>query len=280
MKRHWITTFVTLFVLTLLAGTLVAKEAKDRPNKPEGRKRAGRRPGRAGRMPDIGLTDAQKKEIEGIRKDAMAKIKGAEPEQRRAIFKKMREDIHGVFTKEQIEKLKKARQQDGPGRKRPDLGLTDEQKKEMARIRKEAMAKVKDAKPEERKAIFEGMRAEIEKLLTKEQLEKFKKARQGGQHRRGMPDIGLSDDQKAQIETIRKKALAEAKGAKGEARKGIIEQMKKDIHALLSEEQLEKLKKAHQDRPRRGEGKGRGRGDKKGRKGGGDGPPKKRPASE
>ena len=281
MKRHWIATFVTLFTLALLAGALVAKETKDRPkrgDKPEGQKRAHRGPGGHGQMPDIGLTDAQKKEIEGIRKTAMAAAKDAEPKERRTIMEKMKEDIHKLFTKEQLEKLQKAREKGGPGRGgMPDLGLTDEQKEKMDAIRKGVREKMKDAKPEERKAIIEGMKAEIEKILTKEQLEKFKKARHGGRRGRGpggMPDIGLSDDQKAQIQDIRKKAMAAAKEAKGEARKAIFEKMKKDIHALFTEEQLEKLKKAHGDRPR---GKGEGRGDKKGRKGGGD---KKRPASE
>jgi len=269
MKRHWIATFVTLFTLALLAGTLVAKEADDRPNKPDGRKRAGRRPVGPGRMPDIGLTDAQKKEIEGIRKDAMAKIKDAKPEQRREIFKKMREAIDGVLTEEQREKMKKARK-GGPRGGRPDIGLTEEQKEKMTAIRKAAAEKAKDAKPEERRAIYAQARKDCEALMTKEQLEKMKKARQGGPRGRGMPDIGLTDDQKAKIETIRKEARAAAKDAKGEDRKAIFAKMKKDIDALLTDEQREKMKKAHQDGPR-----GKGRGDRKGRKGGGDRPPKK-----
>ena len=279
MKRHWIATFVTFFTLVLLAGTLIAKETKDRPkrgDRPDGPKRAGRRHGGPRKMPDIGLTDEQKKEIEAIRKDAMAKIKDAKGEDRKAIFAKMREDINGVFTKEQLEKFKKAREKGGPGRKRPDLGLTDEQKEKMAAIRKDAMAKMKDAKPGERKAIHEQMQKQIAELLTKEQLEKFKEFHQRGRRGRGMPDIGLSDDQKAQIAEIRKKAQAAAKDAEPKDRKAIFEEMKKDIHALFTKEQLEKLKKARQDGPR-DKGKGRGRGDKKGRKGGGD---KKRPASE
>ena len=220
MKRHWIATFVTLLTLALLAGALIAAETKDRRKpgaKPDGRKQAGRRPGGAGRMPDI--------------------------------------------------------------------GLTDEQKAAMAKIRKDAMAKIKDAKPEERKAIFEEMRKQIEALLTAEQLEKLKQARQGGQRGRGMPDIGLTDEQKTKIEKIRKEAMAAAKDAKPEARKGILEQMRKDIHALLTDEQIEKLKKAQQGGPRdgakvRGDRKGRRPGGAKGRKGGGDRPGKKRPASE
>jgi len=289
MKRQWIATLVTVFTLALMAGSLVAKETKDRPkrgDRPEGRKREGRRPGGPGKMPDIGLTDEQKKEIEGIRKDAMAAAKEADPKDRRAIFEKMRKDIHGVFTEEQLEKLKKIREKGGPGRRgMPDLGLTDEQKEKMAAIRKDVKEKMKDAKPEERKAIIEQMKKDIAAILTEEQLEKFKKARHGGRHGRRpgpMPDIGLSDDQKAQIEDIRKKAFAAAKDAEPKDRRAIIEKMKKDIHAIFTEEQLEKLKKARQDGPRRGgKDRVRGRGDKgKGRRGGGDRPGKKRPDGE
>ena len=287
MKRHWITTFVTLFVMALLAETLVAKETKDRPkrgNRPEARKRTGRRPGGRRKMPDFGLTDEQKKEIADIRKAAMTAAKDAEPKDRKAIMEKMRKDIHGVFTKEQIEKLKEMRERGGDGRRgMPDLGLTDEQKEKMAAIRKGVREKMKDAKPEERKAIIEQMKKDIAAILTKEQLDKFKKAQQGGRRGRGMPDIGLSDDQKAQIGEIRKKALAAAKEAKGEDRKAIFEKMKKDIHALFTEEQIEKLKKFKKNRPdgpRRGRDR-KGRGDKgKGRRGGGDRPRKKRPDSE
>ena len=216
-------------------------------------------------------------EVAGIRKTAMAAAKDAEGKDRRAIMEKMRKDIHGVFTKEQLEKLKKMREKGGPGgRGRPDLGLTDEQKEKMAAIRKGVKEKMKDAKPEERKAILEQMKKDIAAILTEEQLEKLKKARQGGQHGRRLPDIGLTDDQKSQVETIRKKAMAAAKDAKGADRKAIFEKMKKDIHALFTEEQLEKLKKAHRGGPRRGD-RGKGRGDRKGRKGGGDRPDRKRP---
>ncbi|MDP6546936.1 MAG: alpha/beta fold hydrolase [Phycisphaerae bacterium] len=69
-----------------------------------------RRP--AGRvvLPDIGLSDAQKKEIEGISKAATAAARGAKGEDRRAIMVKMRKDIYKIFTREQRQKLMKIRQ--------------------------------------------------------------------------------------------------------------------------------------------------------------------------
>ena len=114
--------FVAVFTPALLAGTLVAEETKDRPNsgdKPEGQRQTRRqRGGRAGRgvrvrTPDIGLTDEQKKEIEGIRETAMAAARDAKPEDRTAIMAKMGKDIYKVFTKEQREKLKKIREAGG-----------------------------------------------------------------------------------------------------------------------------------------------------------------------
>ena len=273
MKRHWIAGFMALFTLALLAGTVVAKEAKGRPDKPDGRRRARQRRGGPGQMPGVGLTDAQKKEIGEIRKTAMAKIKDAEPKDRRAIFAKMRKDIGAVLTEEQREKMKKARQGERRGRGMPDIGLTDEQKAKMDAIRKEARAKLKDAKGEDRKAILEKMKKDIEALLTDEQLEKFKKFRRNRRQDGGRPDIGLTDEQKTKIDAIRKEARAAAKDAKGEDRKAVFQKMRKDIEALLTEEQLEKFKKARKDGPPRGKGKGR-------RGQGGDRPRRKRPANE
>ena len=184
MKRQWITTLTAVVTLVLMTGSLVAKEARDRAKGRGGQdraKRAPRGPGRGQKMPDIGLTEDQKKEIAGIRKAGMAKVKDAKPEERREIMAQIRKDIHAVFTKEQLEKLQKARGEGGQGRGgRPDLGLTDEQKEKMAAIRKETATKMKDAKPGDRKAIMEESRKKFEALLTPEQLEKLKKARQGG----------------------------------------------------------------------------------------------------
>ena len=280
MKHKWITTFVTLLTLTLLAGTLVAKETKDRPksgDRPAGPKRAGRRPGGPAERPDIGLTDAQKAEIETIRKTAMPKIKDAKPKDRKALFAKMREDIQAVFTEEQLEKLKKARQQGGRGDQGSDLGLTDAQKKQIAEIRKAAAIEMKKAKPEDRKAIAEATQAKIDELLTPEQREKLKKFRQSQQRRGQMPDIGLTDEQKAKMADIRKTAMAN-KDATPAERKAAFELMKKEIEKLLTPEQLEKFKKARQGGPRRGGVKGRG--DRKGPRPGANKTPRKRPASK
>ena len=122
MKRNRIATFAVVFTLALLAGTLVAEETRDRPSsgdKPEGQRRGRRRRGGGGggvRIPDIGLTDEQKKEIEGISKTAMAAAKDAKGEDRTAIMVKMKKDIYKLYTKEQREKLQKIRESGGAGK--------------------------------------------------------------------------------------------------------------------------------------------------------------------
>lgn len=283
MKRNIIMTVVTFAALAMLSGSLLAKEGEPRGKRrggEEGKKRVAKRGGgRQRRMPDIGLTEAQKKEIGEIRKAAMAKMKDAKPEERKAIHEQMRKDVHAKLTEEQIAKMKEMHKDGGKGKGgRPDLGLNETQKAKMAEIRKETAAKMKAAKtPEERKTIMAAAREKMEAVMTPEQLEKMKAARKGERPHGKMPEIGLSDAQKTEIQGIRKKAMADAKEAKGEDRKAIMDKMHKDIRALMTDEQIEKLKKAHGGERKKGEGKGReGKGrEGKGRKGG-----RKRPAAE
>jgi len=126
MKWRRIRTFVTVFMLALPAGALVAEEAADRSDnddKPEVRRRGRRRGGRRRRggsseafvLPDIGLTDEQKKEIDGIVKTAAAAAKDAEGEDRKAIMVQMRKDIYKLYTREQRQELMKIRQAAGAG---------------------------------------------------------------------------------------------------------------------------------------------------------------------
>ena len=121
MKRSRIATVAVIFTLTLLAGAIVAEETGDKPEaQTQGRRRRGRRGRRGGAaavgrvvLPDIGLTDAQKKEIETINKAAIDAAKAAKPEDRRAIMVKMKKDIYQVYTKEQRAKLQEIRQAAG-----------------------------------------------------------------------------------------------------------------------------------------------------------------------
>ena len=124
MKLKRIGMFVACFLLALLAGTLIAEESKD-GDKPEDQRQGRRRRGRGGRrrggapgqvkIPEIGLSDAQKKQIKEINEAALAKAKDAKREDRTAIMVKMRKDIYQIYTKEQRQKLQKIRQAGGVG---------------------------------------------------------------------------------------------------------------------------------------------------------------------
>lgn len=277
MKLSRISVLVAFLAVVFAAGSVLAADsdrAKGKGGGKDGQKRAkrgghgGGKRGKHRKMPDVGQTAEQKTAIAGLRKAAHASAKEAKtPEARKAIFAKLRTDIHALFTKEQQAKLKEARKNrpgGGEGGKdRPDLGLTEEQKKKMKAIHEGTKAKMKAAKtPEERKAIHEAARAKVKALLGDEKFKKFQAAHKGRRHR-GMPDIGLSDTQKTQVEGIRKKAKADMKDAKGKDRKAIMEKMHKDIDALLTDEQRAKKKKFREGH-RRGDRKGGG-----GKKGGG-----------
>ena len=292
MKLSRISVLVAFLAVVFAAGSVLAADsegAKGKSGGKDGQKRAkrggGGERGKHRKMPEIGLSAEQKTAIAGLRKAAHASAKEAKtPEARKAIYAKMKTDIHALLTKDQQAKMKEARKNrpgGGEGGKdRPDLGLTEEQKKKMKAIHEGTRAKMKAAKtPEERKAIHEAARAKVKALLGDEKFEKFQAAHKGRRHR-GMPDIGMSAEQKTKVEGIRKKAKADMKDAKGKDRKAIMEKMHKDINALLTDEQRAKMKKAREGH-RRGDKKG-GKGaegekkggkseggEKKGRKGGG-----------
>jgi len=61
-----------------------------------------------------------------------------------------------------------------------DLGLSDEQKKQLETIRRKAVEKSRNVPPEQRRMIFEQMKKEMDKVFTPEQLEKIKKSRRRG----------------------------------------------------------------------------------------------------
>lgn len=246
MERHWIVVAMLAAVMAATAGPLVAKEASD----DEQMGRMGRRGGRMGR-PD------------GDRQ-GMGRIMRVLTEEQRAkseqILKAAREEIKNLLTDEQKAELQERRR----GR-RPDLGLTDEQKAKSAEIRKAARRKAKDAKtPEERREIRKQMHEDLKEILTDEQRAKRE---QFGRGRGG--DLGLTDEQKPKVAEIRKAVAAKTAEARKQIRQAR-EQMDKDLAAVLSEEQMTKLRasrrqKGPQDRWREG---GRGR---RGR-GGPDGP--------
>ena len=106
----------------------------------------------------------------------------------------------------------------------------------------------------------------------------------GGGARYQAPYFYLGEDPFEDMKKIRETAMAKMKDAKGEEKRDIMQQMHKDMRALMTEEQLDKLEAARKGKgPKRGGDKDKpeGRGGKRGRKprgpkGGG----KKRPDAE
>ncbi len=161
-------------------------------------------PGYHGMMSDrLDLTDAQEQKIHRINKDYADKFFNARKD--RDAFEKLREnhrkDVEKVLTKEQLEKLKDFREsrnerhwKKGPRRGRdwdrgPEkgrmmkdyLGLTKDQEEKIHKINMEfhdQMFRNRDNKSEVRK-LKEEHREKIEKVLSKEQLEKIRDGRGG-----------------------------------------------------------------------------------------------------
>ena len=153
MKRHWIVTVAILAAMVLATGWALAQDADERPERgdrdrvrrprgegaPRDRRAGDRRPGGRMRRPDplrgLDLTEAQAAKIKQLRKAAAEKIK--------AINEQLDKDIEAQLTPGQKKKLAQS-----------------------AEIRKVAMAKMEKAETrEERRAIWQQMRKDLDKLL-------------------------------------------------------------------------------------------------------------------
>jgi len=111
-----------------------------------------------------------------------------------------------------------------------DIQLTEQQRKRIAEVNAEARKKVMN-------------------ILTDEQKAKLAEARMGRKPTRRKSraeleaQLGLTDEQKKQSEAIRKAAKEKAQAAETpQERRRIHRQMRKDLDALLTEEQKAKLK--------------------------------------
>lgn len=152
------------------------------------------------------------------------------------------------------------RQDDGPQRMLGKLDLTDEQKELIQEIVEESRKKLK---------------ADIEAVLTDEQLEKLEQLRDD-QAKRPFDALDLTEEQQAAIAEIREKAKADVEAAETrEAKQEIMQAAHEEVLSVLTEEQKEKLEQLREERPhgRGGPGKGRIGVDPRGPGGGPDGPP-------
>lgn len=136
----------------------------------------------------VGLTDAQKKQMEELRTEFTKKLESATPETRREIFTQMRDKMQSVLTEDQKKKMEELRAQRGPGFGGPGGGapgqgmasrgfmfpfqplldrikLTDDQKAQVTKLQREAIEKLfndireKVLTPEQRKEL-EALRAQ------------------------------------------------------------------------------------------------------------------------
>ena len=119
------------------------------------------------------------------------------------------------------------------------LDLTDEQKEVIAQL-------VEDSR--------EKLRADIEAVLTDEQVEKLQQLHDDGANR-PFEGLDLTEEQEAAIADIRENARADAEAAETrQARQEIMQAAHDEVLSVLTEEQIEKLEQLRPPAPR-----GRGR---------------------
>ncbi len=211
MKGKIITAVVVLMCLALVAQSALAQPQGRGSRQGRGSQARGGMMGRGGGMYEgLDLTEEQQAKIAKIREEIMEKARNADSsEARRDIFGQMREKMQSVLTEEQRKKMAErfsgmsGREGDRPGRdgdrpggprQRPGteasrarpmgpiqlldglirrLGLNEEQRKKIAKIREDAIKK-----------LYKDVKA----VLTKEQntkLEEAQKRLRAAQQRRG-----------------------------------------------------------------------------------------------
>lgn len=130
------------------------------------------------------------------------------------------------------------------------LGLTDQQKAQVKDILTQAKADAAQAAtPQEKRQIRQAAREKIKALLTSEQLAKGKVLRRHMVMRRVLAQLGLTDQQKAQVRGIFKQARLDARQAPDKAAKRNIwraafERVKTQVLTDPQRKQLEEMKAA------------------------------------
>lgn len=183
------------------------------------------------------------------------------------------EQLKGVLTKEQGEKLREILSRGGRPAIRPGalaeaalknaekLGLTADQKTAV----EAALKKFRDATPEgadekARKEAGDKLMADLKAALGEDTMKKLLQSRQGDGPRPGpggpaerilanAKDLGLTDEQVKQIKDLQAAFVESMKNAKEGERKDLIQKFGTDVRALLTKEQLEKLEKLRENRP-------------------------------
>lgn len=243
-------TLILMLAVALIATSVVAQDRRGkrtvRPDRP---------PKKANCYEQAGVTQETLDTMNEMRKLAVEQLKIAETrEEGRAIIEQLRADIQALFTDEQLAAIQECMRPEKPATCMDQIELTPEQIEAIDGIRESAMAAIKDAETiQQVRSIIEGMHQAVEDVLTETQLADLRACRQADKPVTCMDQIGLSDDQIAQIDLIRKAAMEAARlAATREEMRAIMDKMAEDTMAVLTPEQataLHECRDAKSDRP-------------------------------
>jgi Spy/CpxP family protein refolding chaperone len=250
MKKHWIV--LVVLTLGLVLGSAFAGSRRSRRPLPPPRPSPVRNC-----MSEIGLTQDQIDAMEAIRQAAVEALKEVETRQEaRYIIQQMRLDIQAVFTEEQLAALAECRQPKRFVTCMDTIGLTQDQIEAIDAIRQAAMEALKEAEsPQEARDIIEQMHQAVEDVLTEEQLEALRECLRPKRPVNCMDQIGLTQEQIDAMDAIRELAMQAVQEAQSRQEvREILDQMREDVMAVLTDEQLAALQEcrdAHRPRCRR-----------------------------
>jgi len=253
MKKRWI-------LLVVLAIGLVTLSAFARSDRTRGRRRARvpSRPRIAECFEQAGIGEDVLDAMEAMRLAAIEALKEAEScEERYEIIEQLREDLASLFTEEQLAAVKECMRQPKPATCMDQIDLSPEQIELIDTIRAAALEAIKGAKePQEAREIIEQMHQAIEDVLTEEQLEALRECMHPGKPVNCMDQIGLTEEQIAQLDAIRDAAIEAVKLAENRDEvRVIMDQMREDMMAVLTPDQVEALEACRDANGHRGNNK-------------------------
>jgi Spy/CpxP family protein refolding chaperone len=194
-------------------------------------------------------------------KSALAEVEKIE-QTRKALHENLMKQLKDVLKPDQFEKARKM-MLEHPGlqileRLKKELNLTDDQKQKVQSIMEEARKQAEAANdPEQKNSIMAAAMEKIKKdVLTEEQRRRAGRLERAHDLLQVFQKLNLTEEQKAQIQTIMDEAKTQAGKASGEQEKRKIFQQasRKVVETVLTPAQREKLKELSKpkDRPREG----------------------------
>ncbi|MBV6503753.1 MAG: hypothetical protein AKCLJLPJ_01847 [Fimbriimonadales bacterium] len=128
-----------------------------------------------------------------------------------------------------------------------ELGLSEDQIQRIQAIKEKAKQFAKSATPEERKAKWAELKAELDSVLTPEQRAKLAELKasikeHAGKWKQHFSDaLGLSEAQVERLKALKEKFKAELRASTPEDRKQSIEKFRSEVESILTPEQRAKL---------------------------------------